>query len=50
MLMSKSGDIDFAEARIAHKVHLILFAGIGVLMLAISTIAAVFTVRSLSRG
>jgi hypothetical protein len=51
MLVSRAGDVDFAEpARDPlTKFILILFLGIGVLMLAISAIAAVFTVRSFSR-
>jgi hypothetical protein len=51
MLMSRAGDVDFAEpARDPlTRFILILFLGIGVLMLAISVIAAVFTVRSFSR-
>lgn len=51
LLMSKAGDVEFAEpARDPlTKIILSLFLGIGVLMLAISAIAVVFTVRSFSR-
>lgn len=51
LLMSKAGDVEFAEPAKdpLTKIILSLFLGIGVLMLAISAIAAVFTVRSFSR-
>jgi len=51
LLMSKAGDVEFAEPAKdpLTKIILSLFLGIGVLMLAISAIAAVFTVRYFSR-
>jgi len=51
LFMSKAGDVEFAEPAKdpLTKIILSLFLGIGVLMLAISAIAAVFTVRYFSR-
>ena len=51
MLMSKAGDMEFTEPANdpLTKIVLSIFLGVGVLMLAIAAIAAVFTVRSFSR-